>query len=314
MNTKFPSFALSVALLLGTTGASLAEGTYVYGDGSTKDYMAGVPVPAPMPVPLTESIWYLRLDIGGAYVGSADVDVLGGGVLARDADDIPTSIFGEVGIGYRFSKHLRADFTSSFHDSYDLTDNRTQFYVATLEDVGPADPNPPGTPTTLRNFYDVERVDEIQMKQQSTNLVNIYYDFANDSAFTPYVGAGVGVTYVNTERQTTETATCTSGEVDFPSGIPGATVPGGCNVSANLPAVNIITRSEEEHEWLFSGALMAGFSYDFNEYVAVDTGYRVVYSPGTITRTSETIIGNNRVSWTDFLHHQFRTGVRLKIY
>ncbi len=304
MNTKFPTLALSLGFLMSAAGGALGEGTYVYSDGSTKDYMAGVAVPAPMPIPMQEAEWYLRLDIGGSFVGNVSVGVLGGGVFARDADEIPTSIFGEGGFGYRYNKNFRVDFTSSFHDSYDLSDPATQTYQAS---VTVADPVNAGE--TLRNDYNVVRTDDIEMKQKSTNLVNFYYDIANESRFTPYVGAGVGVTYANIERITSETATCFQGFDSF-TGAPAA-LP--CHPEAGANTV-VSASAEEKHEWLFSGALMAGFSYDVNEYVALDAGYRVLYTPGTITRSAPTVTGESKVTWDDFLHHQFRTGIRLKIF
>lgn len=314
MNTKFRSLALGLGLLTASTGVALGEGTYVYGDGSTKDYMAGVPVPAPMPIPMNEAQWYLRLDIGGSFVGGVDVGVQGVGISPHEADEIPTSVFGEAGIGYRFNKNFRVDFTSSFHDSYALTEDPVQTYVALREVPGPEDSNLAGANTTLRNFYNVTRTDEVQMKQQSTNMVNFYYDIANESKFTPYVGAGVGITYVNTEHTTLESANCFQGQQDFPSGIPSGTVNTGCHSNDDIRTSFTSTTSVEESEWLFSGALMAGFSYDFNEYLAMDAGYRVVYMPGTISRTSPTVTGNVTTDWTDFLNHQFRTGLRLKIF
>jgi len=314
MNTKFAAFALSLGFLMSAVGGALGEDTYVYGDGSTKDYAAGIPVPAPMPVPMQDAQWYLRLDLGGSFVGDVDIDTVGVGIVPRDPDEIPTSIFGEAGIGYRFNKNFRVDFTSNFHDSYALTDPFVQQYQVFLEEAGPNDPNPPGTATTLRNFYNVERTEEINVRQQSTNLVNAYFDIDNGSRFTPYIGAGVGVTYVNTERRTREVARCFRGETDLPSGIPAGTIPSACQNSANLPDEITTTSSQEESEWLFSGALMAGFSYDVNEYIALDAGYRLLYSPGSVVRSSPTLTGSTQITWEDFLHHQFRTGVRLKIY
>ncbi len=304
MNTNFPALALSLGLLISATGVAFGEGTYVYGDGSTKDYAAGTPVPAPMPVPMQDAQWYLRLDIGGSFVGDVGVDIVGGGAIARGASDVPTSIFGEGGFGYRFNKNFRADFTSSFHDGYDLSDSAPLTFQASLS---APDPGVPGD--TLTNDYDVVRTDEIQMKQQSTNLVNLYYDLANESRFTPYVGVGVGMTYVNIERITSETATCFQGTR---APVPGTPTP-ACFAQ---PGAAVITSSsaEEKHEWLFSGALMAGFSYDVNEYIALDAGYRLLYSPGTIKRSAPTLTGSSQVAWEDFLHHQFRTGVRLKIF
>lgn len=299
MNTKFATFALSLGLLMSAAGSAAGEGTYVYGDGTTKDYAAGVPVPAPMPVPMQDARWYVRFDIGGSIVGDVDINTVGVGTIPRDSDDIPTSIFGEVGFGYRFNKNFRMDFTSNFHDSYALTDPSNQTFVGFIAGVDAGD--------NVVNRYNVERRDEVDVRQQSTNLVNAYFDIDNGSRFTPYLGAGIGVSYVNTVRRTTETAVCDQASTN------GGGFVDACNT--NVSPVTISTNlNQEEHDWVFSGALMAGFSYDVNEYIAMDAGYRLLYNPGEIVRSAPTLNTATQVTWEDFLHHQFRTGIRLKIY
>ncbi len=69
------------------------------------------------------------------------------------ANDNSTFI-GDAGIGYRFDQNLRADITYNWTGDYSIV---------------------PGA--TLRT---------------STVLGNIYYDWKNESAFVPYIGAGVG--------------------------------------------------------------------------------------------------------------------------
>ena len=66
--------AFSVFGAAGLQTAALADGTYVYSDGSIKDYADVIAVPAPMPVPMKEATWYLRGDVGGSFVGSFDVN------------------------------------------------------------------------------------------------------------------------------------------------------------------------------------------------------------------------------------------------
>lgn len=72
-------------------------------------------------------------------------------------DDDMGMVFGG-GIGYRYNDWMRADITVDWAGKYD---------------VGAAD-----------------------KMSTTTVLGNLYYDFANESAFTPYVGAGVGYGWV----------------------------------------------------------------------------------------------------------------------
>jgi opacity protein-like surface antigen len=63
------------------------------------------------------------------------------------------------GIGYRYNDNMRADLTVDWAGKYDVA---------------------PGAKMST-----------------TTVLGNLYYDFANDSAFTPYVGAGAGYGWVS---------------------------------------------------------------------------------------------------------------------
>ena len=63
------------------------------------------------------------------------------------------------GIGYQYNENMRADLTVDWSGKYDV-----------------------GAGSKLSN---------------TTVLGNLYYDFANSSAFTPYVGAGVGYGWVS---------------------------------------------------------------------------------------------------------------------
>jgi opacity protein-like surface antigen len=73
-------------------------------------------------------------------------------------DDDIGMVFGG-GIGYRYNDWMRTDVTVDWAGKYDVGGGND---MSTL-----------------------------------TVLGNLYYDFANDSAFTPYVGAGVGYGWVN---------------------------------------------------------------------------------------------------------------------
>ncbi len=73
-------------------------------------------------------------------------------------DDDMGMVFGG-GIGYRYNDSMRADITVDWAGKYDVA------------------------PATRMST--------------TTVLGNLYYDFANDSAFTPYVGAGAGYGWVS---------------------------------------------------------------------------------------------------------------------
>jgi opacity protein-like surface antigen len=70
---------------------------------------------------------------------------------------------GGVGIGYRYNPNMRTDLTVDWSGKYDVA---------------------PGA------------------KMSTTAVLgNLYFDWANDSAFTPYIGAGVGYGWVNNAPQ-----------------------------------------------------------------------------------------------------------------
>jgi opacity protein-like surface antigen len=73
-------------------------------------------------------------------------------------DDDVGGVFGG-GIGYRYNDNMRADITVDWAGKYDVAPGASMSTV--------------------------------------TVLGNLYYDFANDSAFTPYIGAGAGYGWVN---------------------------------------------------------------------------------------------------------------------
>jgi opacity protein-like surface antigen len=73
-------------------------------------------------------------------------------------DDDVGGVFGG-GIGYRYNDNFRTDLTVDWAGKYDVA--------------------PGASMSTL------------------TVLGNLYYDFANDTAFTPYIGAGAGVGFVS---------------------------------------------------------------------------------------------------------------------
>ena len=75
-----------------------------------------------------------------------------------------------------------------------------------------------------------------------TLLVNAYFDFHNSTAFTPYLGGGLGMGFINTRY-----------EID---------VPGTFNAT------------KSKSNTVFAWNLGAGVAYAFNENISADLGYR----------------------------------------
>ncbi|WP_165070933.1 outer membrane beta-barrel protein [Desulfovibrio sp. ZJ200] len=79
----------------------------------------------------------------------------------------------------------------------------------------------------------------------STLLLNLYYDIQTDTPFVPYIGAGVGLAFNYTEY----------------------------TVNANA-ANGYINASQSDNFTNFAWNVGAGVAYNFNENFAVDVGYR----------------------------------------
>lgn len=122
-------------------------------------------------------------------------------------------------------------------------------------------------------------------------LANVYYDFDAGNRFSPYIGVGLGFTHNRTK----------AGTVVDPCGVCVAEIEGDSNYHV-------------------AGALMAGFTMQLRDRLAVDAGYRFLYLGETATgpvRFSNAGAGAPAVSedpTVEDIHvHQFRVGLRYNI-
>lgn len=189
--------------------------------------------------------WYLRGDIGYAVSTSLDdvryrtFDPL----LSTYSDasfsssNLDTDFNGGVGFGYRFTDYLRADMTlDMFKGDFDGTTGAD--FACPGEAAG----------TGCRT--------EDSASLYSTNLMaNGYVDLGTYAGFTPYVGAGIGVSRVKWNRLT-NSSYCVPG-VDACSGLPQAS-----------------SKHDGEASWRLNYALMAGMAYDVSNNLKLDLGYR----------------------------------------
>ncbi|MDR2160532.1 MAG: acyloxyacyl hydrolase [Desulfovibrio sp.] len=123
-----------------------------------------------------------------------------------------------------------------------------------------------------------------------TLFLNAYYDFRNSSSFTPYVGAGIGMAFIDAKYKYKE-----SYSDDDPW-----TETAGKNSTTNFA-------------WNIGG----GVAYDINEYLAVDLGYRFVGLGEAKTKKTSFYDENGDLDNTrrgkvsDLYAHQVALGLRV---
>lgn len=156
--------------------------------------------------------WYLRGDVN--YNLARPVYNLS--IAGRSTEH--TRFGGDLGFGYHFNDHLRGDVTIGYMGGDDLT---------------------------LRDM-----TDSVTLSHSTwTGLVNAYADLGTVVGLTPYIGAGVGVTYSHQK------------------------------ISVDAPSVPL-NASASDTQYNFAYALMAGASYKVTENASIDAGYRFLHTPG----------------------------------
>lgn len=266
---------LGAALLLG--GAAGAEAADLNYGGMKGGYAAPMVAPAPR--------FYFRID--GGYAGHDDPDMVESGIYDLTETSIDDTWTLGGGIGWYFSRNVRADITVDHRFEADAQGNLAD-HLATLEGV--------------RRFG----------LSSTVALFNIYYDFDTGSRFTPYVGAGLGFVYHSTKDGTVDNAclsTCT-GIVEGDSNwhVAGALMAG---VSVNLlghraPAMPSIKDGPVAPQ-------------PVGRELLLDVGYRFLYLGETATGPVRFDCGGCTPDVSDdptveSIHaHEFRVGLRYNL-
>jgi opacity protein-like surface antigen len=208
---------------------------------SSAAYAADVYQPEPQPayvdapeVAVAEaSGWYLRGDLGysfnkmrGAkyFQGSNDTEV------DFTTASIKDSFWVGGGVGYQVNSYLRTDLTFDYMLKSDFD----------------------GSTTGLCGGVTCTSSDVAAMRAY-TLMANAYIDLGTYAYFTPYVGGGIGGSYVKWDKL--RNTICTGGT---------------CST----------TEHEGEGSWRFAYQLMAGASIDVTCNVKADVGYRFRHTMG----------------------------------
>lgn len=223
---------------------------------STAGFAADLPAPVIEHIPEVPTVggWYLRGDVGFKYYQQPDLRY---GTIDFFAEKMNVTGTVGAGVGYKYNDHLRGDFTIDYE------------FPAGVKAKSPCAP-------CVAPGYSVETANV----DVWTFMLNGYYDIGTWNHFTPYVGAGIGTSYVTVDN------------IEFrnPDGTTGS-----------YPSAS---------KWNLSWALMAGASYDINQNWSIDGGYRYLHigsgRSGTFTTAGQT----THIKYEDLVAHEFRVGLR----
>ena len=203
----------------------------------TSGYAADLYQPQVIEAPVQETVietsgWYLRGDAGWSYNKMRGAQFFqGSNATLRDFDSsrLKSGFTIGGGVGYQINDHFRADVTLDYMFN-------SKFRGSTTGGCGVA------VACTSR---DVASLNALSL------LANAYVDIGKYGIVTPYVGAGIGGTYVNWGNL--GNTSCETGN------------PGNCDPT-------ITHRGKKS--WRFTYALMAGASVDVTCNLKADLGYR----------------------------------------
>ena len=292
MIRKTVLLSLGLALL----GNPAEAGDWNNGAGVLKDSggMAGVPVPAPVPIAQSFT-WYVRADLGYTLGSSGTVTSTNGYGISHSADYGHESgpFLGGIGAGRYMTPTMRWDITADYR-AFQKSLSGASTYTATTTTLNG------GGPGTVTNTFAGTRGEEIRTANH-TFLFNLYHDFNRGGGINPYVGAGLGVTVRETKTQFTDTAVCTQ-SIDNTTGLPFAPPcmqPSTSN-SANDPRIH----------FGLAAALMTGLTYEVAPGVLIDGGYRLAWEGGNSTMT----FSPDKITAGPRLDHEIRAGMRWNVW
>lgn len=305
----FPPFSRLRALLLAALLCACA------GLPAQAADMIGLPEPLPLPPPPDEPVewgenWYLRGDVAWQQV---QVPALVGGFASR-FNNIDL-ISGGIGGGYQFNDWLRADVTidrSIFRRNL-LLDPNVWCPYQMVQGFDPITKLPVGI---LANPSDTCSQRANASLNRTSGLFNVYFDLIHLWGLTPYVGAGVGLTYFSGSTGVGYYRNSDGGvwapDLTLPDGQVAQWIyPNGAPYPIQLPfAPTNWNTWQSRNNWQLAWNVMAGVSYDVARNLKVDIGYRYL-NAGRYTGVP--LLGANSAPAVsrDVTSHELRVGVRI---
>jgi opacity protein-like surface antigen len=247
-------------------------------------------------LPVTQPVeigtgWYLRGDLGYSIEtrgAATNYSVFNAGPPATysgrvfDSSSLDSDWSGSLGVGYSFTDYLRSDVTFDY--------SRGSFAGTTSSTTACA-----GLATGTCASVDSQDFEQYGF------MANAYVDLGTFKGFTPYVGAGAGVTRVTWDPLTND-ASCVSAVGNL------------CGPGTAIDSTHPGTES-----WRFTYALMAGASYDLTKDLKLDLGYKYsnIKSDGQFGYDATTAAAGatgNQASDNGFEKHEVRVGLRYALW
>ena len=235
--------------------------------------------------------WYLRGDISYDKFHNFDVTY---GANSFAAANLANGYNVGLGVGYQFNDMFRADITVErlWSDFSGFTTGTCAFDAGGNSVIGTC------------------RSDDTAKFSAWSAMVNGYFDVGHFSGFTPYVGAGVGASYVKFDSYTSN-GTCT-----LANNTQDCYQVGNANYYNPNPGDSLVSTSRTTYNtnasWKFTYALMAGVSYEFTHNLKVDAGYKYMsIGAGTII---DDIGGGVSVDHSALGVHAVRVGLRYQVW
>jgi opacity protein-like surface antigen len=310
----------SLPSLLGLCLATLVSGAMVWEPQPVhaddfRPYAPPEPKPSEEPVEWSSG-WYLRGDIGWQNVQLPAVTT--DFATIKGIDNI---VSGGIGGGYQFNDWLRADVTV---DRSVFRMNRALDTVwCPYEAMGLFNQDANGQSIPVGIFANPSDTCTPRAKgtlNRTSILANAYLDLGHYWGFTPYVGAGVGASY----NQASSSLIYYRNSDGAPWGpdlsIMQQNVPvwiilgsGGAPWPIQLPfGPTNWNRYAEKKSWAFAWNLMAGVSYDIQDNLKLDIGYRYL-NAGTYTSLPG-YLTSRQPATGNITAQEVRVGLRVTAY
>ena len=281
---------------------------------------ADMPFPS-QPAPVNQALefgtgWYLRGDIGYSNMSVPVVVADFANSLGRTG-----AVAGGIGFGYQYNSWFRTDFTV---DRAVFNNNRQASSVWCPYSAHPESSQGSGGSTSVKlgGGQDLNETCTPVVQgglTRTSPMFNAYVDLGNWWGLTPYIGAGVGaslmqstssVTYFKNSDGSPYTADLSAGMDGYPlvwvSKWTGATI----FPQPNIPFAPVNwNQSVHRDSWKFAWNVMAGVSYDISQNLKIDVHYRFL-DAGSYTSLPGLYSGAGPIT-KDMFTHEIRVGFRL---
>jgi len=217
--------------------------------------------------------WYIRGDFGVSVLNdpSFSYSFNNGPVNNLSSEEFGNSFNWGFGVGRKVNDYFRSDLTFDVHSDFDFSgDDVPGDFPCDLS------PGPGSCDQTLTSDVEIY-----------TGMLNGYFDLGSFNGFTPYVGGGIGASYVRF--------------TDF-------SINGVCEGCVDPTFNSYQIRAESNSELEFAYQLTAGASIAISDSAAIDFSYRYLDISDGVAVEQATNIPELR--YEDLESNDFRIGFR----